>query len=180
MENNNVIVGFNDEKNDDLKIKIDVYRNNPKIIIVYAIGCIDTYSTPFFQKKMNLIIKEGFNNIVLNMSGLNYMSSTGVGSLTAILKSIRPMNGKLVLVGIQSKIYDVLQLLGFSQFFDVRDNNEVAIEYITDKINVSIFPTTVECPICLKKMKTQKAGKFRCGSCKTILIVDNIAKVYLG
>jgi len=45
---------------------------------------------------------------------------------------------------------------------------------------VTVFPKSVDCPICRKKLKASKEGKFRCPSCKTILFIDKEAKLYLN
>ncbi|MCP4178729.1 MAG: anti-sigma F factor antagonist, partial [bacterium] len=43
-----------------------------------------------------------------------------------------------------------------------------------------IFPKIFRCPICSKKLKASKAGRFRCSECKTILAIDNSGQVFLG
>ena len=48
----------------------------------------------------------------------------------------------------------------------------------TEKAN--LFPKIFSCPICSKKLKAVKAGRFRCSECKTILAIDNAGQVFLG
>jgi hypothetical protein len=111
------------------------------------------------------------------------VSSTGIGSFTAFLKSVKPRGGDLVLLEIQPKVYEVFQLLGFSQFFNIKDNLEDSINYFRSGSateSVSLFPKVFACPICSKKLRALKPGRFRCSECKTILAIDNAGQVFLG
>jgi hypothetical protein len=91
--------------------------------------------------------------------------------------------GGLILLNVQPKVYEVLQLLGFSQFFNIRDDQEEAENYFRGggrAVAGRVFPRNFDCPICAKKLKAVKAGRFRCSGCKTILRVDDDANVFLG
>ena len=115
--------------------------------------------------------------------GLNYVSSTGIGSFTAFLKAVKPRGGDLVLLEIQPKVYEVFQLLGFSQFFNIKDNLDESINFFRNGAaaeTVSLFPKIFVCPICSKKLKALKPGRFRCSECKTILAIDSAGQVFLG
>ena len=88
----------------------------------------------------------------------------------------------MVLLGIQPKVYEVFQLLGFSQFFNIKDTIENAVLYFKSgsSNDEAIFPKVFACPICSKKLKALKPGRFRCSECKTILAIDNAGQVFLG
>jgi hypothetical protein len=91
------------------------------------------------------------------------------------------MNGDLVLLDVQPKVYEVFQLLGFSQFFNIRGTVEEAVTYLQgDAATGVIFPKIFNCPICAKKLKATKPGRFRCSECKTIISVDGIGQFFLG
>ncbi|WHE97443.1 STAS domain-containing protein, partial [Treponema pallidum] len=110
-------------------------------------------------------------------------SSTGIGSFTAFLKTVKPKGGDIVLLDIQPKVYEVFQLLGFSQFFNIRDSIADAVSLFRNKVSplkVDTFPKVFSCPICSKKLKATKQGRFRCSECKTILALDASAHVSLG
>jgi len=50
----------------------------------------------------------------------------------------------------------------------------------TEATENGIFPKTFNCPICSKRLKASRAGRFRCSECKTILAIDNSGQVFLG
>ncbi|HON88240.1 MAG TPA: STAS domain-containing protein [Spirochaetia bacterium] len=183
MTNNDIVPGFDDEKDDSLKIRLQKVDEVENCIAMYLTGYIDTYNSIFFQKRINKAIEAGFNKLIFNCAALNYVSSTGIGSFTAFLKSVKPRGGDIVLFEIQPKVYEVFQLLGFSQFFNIRDSLDDAILFFKQGTTVStqsVFPKIFNCPICNKKLKAAKPGRFRCSECKTILAIDNQGQVFLG
>ncbi|NLC91867.1 MAG: STAS domain-containing protein, partial [Treponema sp.] len=80
MDNNNSLIpGFDNEKDDSLSIVIRKAEGVQNGIFVYLSGYIDTYNSSFFQKQVSKIIESGFVNLIFNCSALNYVSSTGIG-----------------------------------------------------------------------------------------------------
>jgi anti-anti-sigma factor len=183
MTNNDIVPGFDDEKDDSLKIRLQKMDDVPGCLVLYLTGYIDTYNSNYFQKRVTKTIEAGFIRLIFHCSGLNYVSSTGIGSFTAFLKAVKPRGGDLVLLEIQPKVYEVFQLLGFSQFFNIKENLEEAVAFFAQKgeaLQAGPFPKIFKCPICSKKLKAVKPGRFRCSECKTILAIDNAGQVLLG
>jgi anti-sigma B factor antagonist len=181
--NNEIVPGFDDEKDDSLKIRLQNFKDVNGLVALYLTGYIDTYNSNNFQKRVGKAIDSGYTKLIFHCSGLNYVSSTGIGSFTAFLKSVKPRGGDIVLLEIQPKVYEVFQLLGFSQFFNIKDNLEEAVNFFRKAGKVGktqVFPRIFKCPICSKKLKATKAGRFRCSECKSILVIDNSGQVLLG
>jgi anti-anti-sigma factor len=183
VTNNEIVHGFDNEKDDSLKIDLKRMDGVENGLILTLSGYIDTYNSTSFQKRVSHAIESGFTKLIFDCGGLNYVSSTGIGSFTMFLKTLRAINGNLVLLTVPPKIYDVFQLLGFSQFFNIREDLEDAVNYFKGEEqpgNGVIFPKIFDCPICGKKLKAVKAGRFRCSECKTILAVDDTGQIFLG
>lgn len=183
MTNNEIVPGFDDEKDESLKIRLQKVDEAEGCVILFLTGYIDTYNSNFFQKRVNRAIEAGFTKLIFHCGSLNYVSSTGIGSFTAFLKTVKPKGGDLVLLEIQPKVYEVFQLLGFSQFFTIKENVEDAKGFFnkgTEPSSSSIFPKIFKCPICSTKLKAGKPGRFRCSNCKTILAIDNSGQIFLG
>ena len=183
MTNNDIVTGFDDEKDESLKIVLQKAEGMEDCLILYLTGYIDTYNSNYFQKRILKTIESGFIKLIFNCSGLNYVSSTGIGSFTAFLKSVKPQGGDVVLLDIQPKVYEVFQLLGFSQFFNIKNTLEDSLSHFRKDAasgSSSIFPKVFSCPICTRKLRSVKPGRFRCSECKTILAIDNEGQVILG
>jgi anti-anti-sigma factor len=185
MANDEIISGFDIEKDDSLKIELKRMEGVNNGLIFQLTGYIDTYNSTSFQKRVSKAIEGGYTQLIFGCTGLNYVSSTGIGAFTAFLKTLKSLSGDMVLQDVQPKVFEVFQLLGFSQFFNIRDTLDESIAYFkgggTSKGAASAsFPKVFDCPICSKKLKAAKAGRFRCSECKTILCVDEAGEVLLG
>ncbi|MDR2097815.1 MAG: anti-sigma factor antagonist [Spirochaetaceae bacterium] len=183
MANDTIIPGFDSDKDDSLKIELKTIAGVDGGLTLILTGYIDTYNSNSFQKRVQRVIDHGYKRLIFNCGGLNYVSSTGIGSFTAFLKTLKGIGGDLVLLDVQPKVYEVFQLLGFSQFFNIRDNQDDAENCFRggDEMHSNtVFPHNFNCPICSKRLKAVKSGRFRCSECKTILAVDDTGKVFLG
>jgi len=183
MTNNEIVSGFDDERDESLKIRLQQVPGVEGCLILALNGYIDTYNSTYFQKRVQRVIDAGYIRMIFNCENLNYVSSTGIGSFTSFLKAVKPRGGDLVLLEIQSKVFEVFQLLGFSQFFNIKGSLEESIDFFkgsTPAEAAAVFPKIFPCPVCSRKLKAVKPGRFRCSECKTILAVDNMGNVTLG
>jgi anti-anti-sigma factor len=183
MDNNNALIpGFDTDKDDSLTISLRKAEGVAHGMFIYLSGYIDTYNSSFFQKQIQKVMDAGFINLIFNCSSLNYVSSTGIGSFTVFLKVVKPKGGDVILLEIQPKVYEVFQLLGFSQFFNIKDSMGDAIQFFHQGAPAvdSLFPKIFSCPVCSKKLKALRAGRFRCSECKSILAIDQQGQVFLG
>jgi len=161
--------------------------------LVFALsGQLNTYNSTQFQSLAGDALGKGYTKFIVDCGGLNYVSSTGVGAFTFILKEIKPYNGKFILSGVAPKIMEIFQLLGFSSFFNFTSSVYEAIEILGEKKQVisptpipvktealeATFPLVVACPTCSKKFKIVKASKYRCGACQKIFAVAPNGKAY--
>jgi anti-anti-sigma factor len=183
MVNNDIVHGFDDEKDDSLRIILEKVDEAPRCLLLSLTGYIDTYNSYFFQKRIQKAIDRGFVRLIFHCGSLNYVSSTGIGSFTTFLKAVKPMGGDLVLLDIQPKVYEVFQLLGFSRFFNIKENLDDSIMFFKsdrEQKKPPVFPKIVSCPICYRKLKAIKSGRFRCSECKNILAIDDTGQILLG
>jgi len=183
MDNNAIVPGFDSEKDDSLTITLRKAENVNRGLFVYLSGYIDTYNSIFFQKQITKAIEAGFVNLIFNCSSLSYVSSTGIGSFTVFLKILKPKGGDIVLLEIQPKVYEVFQLLGFSQFFNIKNSADEAVAFFNSAASTteaSLFPIIITCPVCNKRLRATKAGRFRCSGCRSILAISEDGEVSLG
>ena len=177
--NDEIIPDFNKEKMQELRIDLNRVDGISDVLIVHCFGYIDTYNSNFFQGRMNLVFKK-YQKVVFDLGGINYISSTGIGAFTTFLKVVKPLGGDIVLINVQPKVHEVFQLLGFTNFFTFAIDIDQAIETFSqsdeDKIQ-QIFPASIKCPICDKKLRAPKTGRFKCPQCKQIIFVDKNAHV---
>ena len=177
---------------DSLKITPMQVGGDGKTVQLILTGYLDTYNSPEFQSHVNQLIDSGIVRIIFNCNGLNYISSTGIGAFTAFLKNLKQKKGDMVLFGLQHKVMDVFQLLGFTKFFKIADDLDGALVMLeslaamgagqqarpeVQQVTKDVFPLVFECPHCGKKLKASKPGKYRCSGCQGIIKLDEQGSV---
>jgi anti-anti-sigma factor len=178
--NNDIVPGFDSESYNSLDLKLKKIEGMEGGLVIYATGYLDTYNSHSFQKRTLKVVEAGFVQLVIDMSGVNFASSTGIGALTFLLKLVKQRNGDVVLQRIQPRVYEVLKLMGFSQFFPVKENLNESLAHFAGRSENSLFPKVFTCPICSKRLRATRSGRFRCVECRTILAVDQAAMVLPG
>lgn len=184
--NNEIIPYFDKDQINELRLDLFEYPEHKNILVVSLSGFIDTYNTHQFNKKMSMIFKK-YVNIIFDLSNVTYISSTGIGSFTTFLKEIQQQRGEMVFIEVVPKVYEVFQLLGFTNFFNFALFLEDAWKYFDSSIEQkpkkqkikeeSPFPAIIVCSGCLKKLKIPKAAKYKCPKCKKILVINENGKL---
>ena len=93
-------------------------------------GQFDMNGAHKMQTAFDQILEAGYINVILDMSGVSYAASMGIGAIINLAKNIAAKKGKLVIMNIHPKVLDVLNLLGFTQFLTIVDSLEEAIKLI--------------------------------------------------
>jgi anti-sigma B factor antagonist len=67
-------------------------------------------------------------NIVLNLGGVNYIDSGGLGTLVALYTSARSANASIKLSNLTPRVGDLLQVTKLLTVFDVYDSEDKALQ----------------------------------------------------
>ncbi len=103
---------------DGLFLNTDIGSNNE--IKVNVKGRLETANSINFLNYMTQLIDASPTgcDLILEMSELYYVSSTGIGAFTTILVNSKKRNMQLFIKNMQPKVMSVLELLGFTDFFN--------------------------------------------------------------
>ena len=93
-------------------------------------GRVDSATAPKLTEAIEAAQKAGHYKIVLDMSGLDYMSSAGFRALLAGQRNSKRYNrGEMVLALVPKNIEDALELAGFTELFKRFDDITAAVGY---------------------------------------------------
>ena len=76
---------------------------------------------------LNKLIAEN-NRIVLNLGGVNYIDSGGLGTLVSLYTTARNSGGAIKLANLTQRVDDLLQVTKLVTVFEVYDSEDQAIE----------------------------------------------------
>jgi len=85
-------------------------------------GRIDSYTAPEFEEALNQLMEKNYYNIILDMSDVNFVSSAGWWAMIRVQKEVNKLNrGELVLVNLDERIQESMDLVGIRQYFQIYD-----------------------------------------------------------
>ena len=103
-------------------------RHLDKTTILDVSGDIDLASSPDFRKAALRELRElRTPRVLLNLTAVHYIDSSGVASLVEALKASRDLGSRLILFGLSSGVREVLQLSKLIKVFEIRDTEEQAV-----------------------------------------------------
>lgn len=73
------------------------------------------------------LISKGQKGILLNLSEVNYIDSSGLGELVSAFTTAKNQGANVKLLGLTKKVKDVLQLTKLYTVFDIYDDEASAI-----------------------------------------------------
>jgi anti-sigma B factor antagonist len=74
------------------------------------------------------LIAEGKKKIILNLAGVDYIDSSGVGELVSSYTTVRNSGGELKLLNLSQKVKDILHVTKLYTVFDVRTDEFTAVK----------------------------------------------------
>jgi anti-sigma B factor antagonist len=103
-------------------------RQVDKSIILDVSGNIDLSNSPEVRKVLLREIREkGVTRVVLNLTAVAYIDSTGVASLVEGLKASRESGMRFVIFGLNSSSREAFKIVGLLKLFEIYDNEEHAM-----------------------------------------------------
>ncbi len=79
-----------------------------------------------FRKAVSETLKEGNHKIVIDLSNLSYMDSTGLGELVRAYTTVKKANGELKLASLTEKVKDLMFMTKLLTIFENYDTVEEA------------------------------------------------------
>ena len=96
--------------------------------IVDVSGDIDLASSPEVRKALLHEVRDNRRpRVVLNLSDVRYIDSSGVASLVESLKASRDIGSRFILVGLSGPAREVLQLSRLVKVFEIYDTEVEAL-----------------------------------------------------
>ncbi len=102
-------------------------RKEGDITILLAQGRLDSTSAQDTDRKLSSIIDGGVLHLVLDLSGLEYVSSAGLRVFLSAAKHMRKVQGKLALTSPSPQVKQVLDMAGFSTILPIFATMEEAV-----------------------------------------------------
>ncbi len=109
-------------------IRLDTRELQEGITLVSVEGRVIYETEREFQEMIYGLIKSGKVNIVLDMAGLSYINSSGLGLIINLLKQAQSVGGDMKLARLQPDIHNLFSITSLVQVFKIFDTVDEAVQ----------------------------------------------------
>jgi anti-sigma B factor antagonist len=95
------------------------YRDLGEHKVIEVAGEVDLYNVSELKKSIFSLTDGNHASIIIDMKGVNYMDSSGIGALVAGQKKMKAHNGRFGLLNINDDVLNILKLATLDKFFKI-------------------------------------------------------------
>jgi len=111
-----------------MELKMDVKPRGENIAVVVLKGEIGTETVNQFRDKIDQLVAEGQNKIIMDFQEVNYLNSMGLGVVAATLKKVKKNKGDLKLVKLSPAVQELFELTRLTKVFEIFETEDEAIK----------------------------------------------------
>lgn len=113
-------------------------RQADGVSLVEVSGRLTSFESKAFREMIQGLLKQGQTNMVLNLTGLEYLDSSGVGELVRNYMSVVKKGGAMKVVGLAPKVEEILKVTQLYQVFPEFPDEASALESFSGPTNTAL------------------------------------------
>jgi len=102
-------------------------RQRDNVALVEVSGHLTHFEVGALRDAIELLLLEKRNNILLNLSQLHYLDSSGIGELARIYVGVVKKGGTMKVIGLTSKVEEILKVTHLSRVFQEFPDEQTAL-----------------------------------------------------
>jgi anti-sigma B factor antagonist len=123
------MASFHSSTNKDPTLSFTIQiRQADKVTLMDVSGRLTSFEGPAFRDAIQRLLRKGQNNIVLNLKGLDYLDSSGIGELVRNYLAVIKKGGAMKVVGLAPKVEEILKVTQLYQVFPEFPDEKSALE----------------------------------------------------
>lgn len=107
-------------------MKFESRHEGEVVVLEIQDRALDAHNAADFRAQLDRLIAEGHERVVLDMSQVDFLDSTGLGAVVTGLKRMRG-HGDLVLCGIVEMVMNVFRLTRMDRVFYIEPDVDAAV-----------------------------------------------------
>jgi anti-sigma B factor antagonist len=110
-----------------LDLGMDVRREGDAAVVTLC-GEVTVFSSPAVRDRLREVRQMGVRRMVLDLTGVTYVDSSGVATFVEALREMRGRGGEMVLTGISPRVRGVIEIARLDTLFPMAESVEEALE----------------------------------------------------
>jgi anti-sigma B factor antagonist len=106
----------------NLQIHKEEVENRSEKLILH--GEVDAYTAPKLKETLIQATQKEGNEVVVDLSGVQYMDSTGLGVFVGALKSSQQNGSELTLTGMTERVLRLFEITGLTEVMNIEQSAE--------------------------------------------------------
>jgi anti-sigma B factor antagonist len=102
-------------------------RQQDHVALIDVAGHLTFFEVRALRDSVQTLLREKRNNILLNLSELKYLDSSGIGELARIYVAVVKQGGAMKVVGLAPKVEEILKITHLSQVFQEFPDEQTAL-----------------------------------------------------
>jgi anti-anti-sigma factor len=107
-------------------------RQADQVSLVDISGRLTSFEGAAFRDAIQRLLQQGHKNIVLNLTALDYLDSSGIGELVRNYLAVVKKGGAMKVVGLAPKVEEILKITQLYQVFPEFPDEASALESFPD------------------------------------------------
>ena len=97
------------------------------VLVLSLKGNLDAITVPELKPEIDNIVSERKTAVVVDLSGLTLIDSSGVGAIVSLCKRVRALSGDVKVAGVTAQPKEIFRLLRLDRAFDIHPTIEEAV-----------------------------------------------------
>lgn len=111
-----------------MEIRIDVRQKGNDVTLIVLRGEIGTETVNQFKDRIDQIVADGKNKLIMDFQEVNYLNSMGLGVVAATLKKVKKSKGDLKLINLSPAVQELFELTRLTKVFEIFESEETALK----------------------------------------------------
>ena len=103
-------------------------QSENNVTIASVEGRLDAVSAPELESQLSTVIDDGQTSLILDLSGLEYISSAGLRVILTTAKKLKTVQGKMALCNLQETVQQIFEISGFCSILTIAADKDAAFK----------------------------------------------------
>ena len=108
-----------------MDLELETSKHDRQTVLTVR-GEVDVYTAPRLRERLVELVEAGARSVIVDLSRVEFLDSTGLGVLVGALKRLRAVGGSLALVCGHERLLKIFRITALDRVFSLYDTVEAA------------------------------------------------------